>query len=278
MRHAYLIQAHCNAGQLQKLLLSLDDPRNDIYLHLDAKWDVDVTQFRCERASLNVIPRMKVNWGGPSQIWNELALLREAVKTPHGYYHLISGMDLPIKSQDSIDAFFEAGAGKEYIEFWPMNPHNLSRMLYSPLSEYSAKWWGNLVNNLFKGVQTVLGIRRNRDVEFRRGANWFSITHDFASYVVEQEPWIRKVFSHTCSCDEVFLQTVLGRSPFAGSCACTNVRFIDWERRESTRHPHIFRISDYDALTSSESLFARKFDERVDSAIITRICETVSGN
>lgn len=36
-KHAYLIIAHSNLEQLQQLLLLLDDPRNDIYIHLDLK-------------------------------------------------------------------------------------------------------------------------------------------------------------------------------------------------------------------------------------------------
>lgn len=278
MKHAYLIQAYNNPGQLARLLGMLDDPRNDIFLHLDAKWDVDPAMFSCSRARLTLVPRMKVYWGGATQIWCELGLLAEAVKTRHDYYHLLSGMDLPIKSQDSIDAFFENGGGQEFIEFWPMNPHNLSRMLYSPLCEHSAKWWGNTANNIFKGVQMALGIKRNKDVKFYRGAQWFSITHGFASYVVEQSDWVRKVFSHTCCCDEVFMQTLLLRSPFAGSCAGNNARFIDWEHRESTRHPHVFRASDFDALMARDELFARKFDERVDPVIIDLVAGMQPGN
>ena len=36
-RHAYLILAHKNFGQLRKLLALLDDPRNDIFVHVDRK-------------------------------------------------------------------------------------------------------------------------------------------------------------------------------------------------------------------------------------------------
>ena len=36
-RHAYLIIAHTQFGQLKKLLRMLDDGRNDIYVHIDSK-------------------------------------------------------------------------------------------------------------------------------------------------------------------------------------------------------------------------------------------------
>lgn len=37
MKHAYCIMAHGNWQQLQLLVTLIDDPRNDIYLHVDAK-------------------------------------------------------------------------------------------------------------------------------------------------------------------------------------------------------------------------------------------------
>ena len=46
-RHAYLIMAHNHFEQLRALLRCLDDGRNVIYLHLDAKLGtVDVGQFK----------------------------------------------------------------------------------------------------------------------------------------------------------------------------------------------------------------------------------------
>ena len=42
MKHAYCILAHGSPGILKVLIGLLDDPRNDIYLHLDAKVDVGV--------------------------------------------------------------------------------------------------------------------------------------------------------------------------------------------------------------------------------------------
>ena len=36
-RHAYLILAHKNPRQLRKLIALLDDPRNDIFVHVDRK-------------------------------------------------------------------------------------------------------------------------------------------------------------------------------------------------------------------------------------------------
>lgn len=84
------------------LLSAIDDDRNDIYIHVDKKTvDVPFEDIRSTvcHSPLTFIERTFVNWGGYSQINVELALLSEATKTPHAYYHLISGVDFPLKSQ-----------------------------------------------------------------------------------------------------------------------------------------------------------------------------------
>ena len=47
MRHAYLIIAHAQWDQLERLLRLLDHPDNDLYIHIDRKArDCPVDQLR----------------------------------------------------------------------------------------------------------------------------------------------------------------------------------------------------------------------------------------
>ena len=89
-KHAYLIMAHNNFSQLQTLISLLDDPMNDIYLHVDKK----ATTFCADRIKANhsnliLIDRIRVNWGGHSQIKCELNLLKASAKNQYMYYHLL---------------------------------------------------------------------------------------------------------------------------------------------------------------------------------------------
>lgn len=47
MKHAYLIMAHDDEWLLKKILKLLDSSLNDIYLHLDRKFDVNVNEINC---------------------------------------------------------------------------------------------------------------------------------------------------------------------------------------------------------------------------------------
>lgn len=288
-KHAYLILAHKNFGQLRKLIELLDDPRNDIFVHVDAKardfrredW-ADITRH----SKLVILPeRIKVNWGGVSIMRAELALLKRATAEDHyDYYHLLSGMDMPIKTQDEIHAFFDANKGYEFINLWEFKKSTLSRFRYFTIfPEGEAKFRTRIINHIFKGLQMAVGFRINRNVNFRFGSQWFSITDDLARYVVSKEDWLEKVFRHTSTCDEIFLPTLVGNTEFKDrlfvpdpvmnqkEVNMANMRFIDWSRGESIRHPWVFRADDMLLLESVDHLWARKFDETVDADIIEKI-------
>lgn len=287
-RHAYLILAHTNPGQLVKLVKMLDDVRNDIYVHIDGRagFGYEVLEGKCALSPLHFIePRIDVHWGGFSIIKVEMALLEEAVKTPHSYYHLLSGMDLPIKSQDYIHDFFDANSGKEFLNIWKIKAHTLNRVQYYTLfPEGSRCFLTNLLNHAFKGILRISGIKRNKGIEFKQGSQWFSITDPLAQYIVSHKDWVYKVFGHSCLCDEIFIPTLVWQSPFKDKLFCndqtegheinrSNMRLIDWSRGESVRHPWVFTSDDFKMLQDSPLLWARKFDERIDSAIIDRVAE-----
>ena len=50
------------------------------------------------------------------------------------------------------------------------------------------------------------------------------------------------------------------------------MREVDWNRGD----PYVWRIDDFDTLMSSEKLFARKFDEKVDNEIINKLTKVLT--
>ena len=70
------------------------------------------------RGNVYIYNEVDVYWSHFSQVQCELFLLKEAVKKDEfAYYHLLSGMDFPIKSQKYIHQFFEENAGKEFVDY-----------------------------------------------------------------------------------------------------------------------------------------------------------------
>lgn len=285
-KHAYLIMAHAQPELLKRLLCLLDDERNDIYLHIDKKTEdfpVDEMKNAVKKAGLVFTERTDVRWGSYSQINCEMVLLKEAVKTEHAYYHLLSGADLPIKTQSEIHAFFEKYEGMEFVDedLPKINETALARVKYAHHFYGKAGSIRDILGALETKLQRILGVDRTKkegNVIFQKGRNWFSITHGLAKLVVEKEVWIRKVFEKSVCGDELFLQTIARNSEFALEICNPNThpeipdtRYIDWERG-SNNNPYTFREQDFEELKESQSLFARKFDRKIDQNIIEKVC------
>lgn len=288
-KHAYLIAAHSQFELLKKLIVLLDDERNDIYIHVDQKVkDFTPEEFEglTEKSNIFFTKRTSVTWGGYSQINCELILLKSAVKRKYAYYHLISGVDLPLMTQNEIHTFFSEHPGVEIVGFEnpEIKPSYLSRFQQYHFFQDKV---GRTRSPLYYSeavslrLQEKLGVNRTRKFirkyhvnTFQKGTNWFSITHDLAEYVLSKEKEIHDMFQNTFCCDEIFLQTIVANSPFKdklfykgfGSYLST-MRYVDWTRGS----PYTFQLKDYDELMASKCFFARKFDLNVDRDIVEKI-------
>lgn len=285
-KHAYLIMCHNNFKVLEKLVSALDDPRNDIYIHIDRKVH-NLSEIRkrlaVSHATLRLTKRIRVNWGGFSQIKAELMLLEEAVKTKHEYYHLISGADMPIKTQDEIYAFFAEHRGREFISIDEKSEDGelfAARIKhYHFFQDFIGRNRGlhiaivEKVERILLKIQNLIGINRLKCTSciLYKGGNWFSITHEMAEYILLNKKKIKKYRFGLCA-DELFLQTIAMASPYAVNISSDTMRFIDWKRGS----PYTFQSEDYASIVTSEKLFARKFDENVDLEIVDRIYKYIT--
>lgn len=104
VKHAYCIIAHNEPDVLKFLVKAIDDDRNDIYILIDKKADIGLfSSISTISSRIYIYNDFKIYWGDESQIQAELALLEHASMTDeYRYYHIISGVDIPLKSQDYI--------------------------------------------------------------------------------------------------------------------------------------------------------------------------------
>ena len=284
MKYAYLIIAHNEYPVLRALLSMLDDERNDIYLHIDqraAELYEKIYPLQMQRAGLHILSaRNKVYWGDLSQVETEYLLLETAsAKESYSYYHLLSGTDLPIQTQDYIHSFFQINAGKEFVEYWFGNRHQkdlkrkISRYYFftKHLKRNNSKWHVITApcRNLALIAQKMVHFHRKQEVEFRKGSQWFSITHNFCLYLLEKKSFVLQRFRYTLCPDEIFVQTLLWNSPFKKNIYhieenhIGSMRLIDWNRG----NPYTWKMQDYTELTNSDKLFARKFSSQEEELI-----------
>lgn len=283
-RQAYLITAHKDGYIFRTLLKMLDYSENDIYIHMDVKnksFNSEEIKELVKNAGIYFSERIDVRWGGYSLVSAELILLKMAYNSNshYNYYHLLSGQDLPIKNHEYIKDFFIKNKDQEFVGF-DSNYYDYDFRIryYYPLQEKLKRnetTFIDRVANWLTIIQKTFNVRRNKNTEFRKGPNWFSISNELVKYVLDNEKLIKKLFAYTKNPDEGFLQTIVYNSSFKdkvydldnknGNVAI--MRLVDWKRG----NPYVYKKDDLGTIKDSNMLFARKFDDTVDKEIIDNV-------
>lgn len=298
-RHAYLILAHNDLKHFKLLIEALDDSRNDIYVHIDSKTQLSDYQYGGGYSGnsdlIFIKDRVDVRWGDPSQIEAELKLFRAAYdpKEPDKYsrFHLLSGVDFPLKSQDYIHEFFESHPDEEFLEILSttddgqdLEPEIRKKCgLYNVLLPYIrhknkvvAKS-ANLIRRGLMAFQLLLGVNRKYPWdELKKGSNWASLTPAFVGELLRNEETIRHSFRMTHCSDEIYKQTIAvakGYKLYDGG----NMRYIDFARG-TRQSPYTFRESDFEELMGREELFARKFSSALSGNLAAKILYKIRKN
>lgn len=283
-KHAYLIMAHNELYVLEKLLMLIDNEKNDIYLHIDKKlknFDFDYYKNILRKSNLYYVKRMNVKWGTVKQIQCEMLLLDGAVKKNYSYYHFISGVDLPIKDINKIYTFFEKSQ-KEFIGYDSFDKElRIDRIKYYSIlgnywrvkNEFICKASKSL-RIKFVNFQKELGVNRvkNSQYEYRKGPNWFSITNNCAKYILSKKSFVKE-FKYSYCADELFVQTLVYNSKYKKNLFLNKegkpdtCRYVDWNKG----NPAILKQEDYNKIMKSNYVFARKFSSKVDKSVIDNI-------
>lgn len=269
-RHAYCIIAH-NEPELLRILVSLiDDERNDIFLMLDEKADDSILDgVRVERSGFFMAPRVSVHWGAMSLVRAEYSVLKAAHEHgPYAYYHLISGVDLPLHGQNWIHDYCDRHQGDEFIGFLPVREYEFHCTRYHHfflefmrLKNPIVRKFFSLIRHAVVAIEHGVGYSRNLPYPVRKGANWFSLTESAVSYLIEKECVVWKSLNHIHTADEIVFHMILASSPFMekvhvpGKNGHSNMRLIDWKRGS----PYVWKMTDLQDLLSSNRFFARKF-------------------
>lgn len=264
----------------------LDDERNDLFVHIDAKvQNVDESRFQkfIKKAELIFLKnRIDVKWAHVTVVKAELLLMEAASnKRSYQYYHIISGADLPLMNQDELHAFFAKHEGKEFLTIAAEGSYlkdKMERMHLFPIYANPDTALHRLTNKLtifWLKVQKKLNLRPMRYFlpDIKKGNQWASLTDDCVRYLLKRMKKDLKWYQFSSCADEHYKQTCVFDSCFLAKVyEGGSIHYIDWSRSNGCS-PHTNRLDDFDTLMKSQKVFARKFDENVDFAIVEKICE-----
>ena len=293
LRHAWLIITHGNFPILEKQLAFLDSPNADFFIHVDAGVkSFDFDRFRAVPRCSKVCfaDRLKVSWGDFSLTEATLRLLRAAAEGKYDYYHLLSGVDVPLKKREYIEHYFDDRRGINFInlERDVISRRNMARVkYYYPFQKWNIRnvTLRRCIREATALCQRVAFVDRTRKLPegfvFQKATEWFSITGELAEYVLTREADIRGIFHDTFCSDEMFLPTIAVNSPFKDTIPPADpshghkncLRYIDWKRG----NPYTFTDGDLDELMAAgpEYLFARKFNYGTDPHVVDALFDAL---
>jgi hypothetical protein len=274
MRVAFLILAHKTPKQLERLILAMDHPAFDYYIHIDKKATAEPFAYLSKMDRVFLLQdTIKVFWGRYSLVQATLNGIAEILtRGAYDYIHVMSAQDFPIKPAGYIYQYFCDRKGAEFItclresdqhewwkdaaiHTWRYNFHN-----WRVPGKYRLQV---LVNKLLPAPRYPIPGH-----EVVGHSNWFTLTGGSARYLLdflEKNPRVVRFFKFVWGADELIFSTVIFNSPYRDRIE-ENLVYIDWS--EKVANPKMLGARDFPALMASDKLFARKFDIGLDESVV----------
>ncbi len=275
-RHAYLILAHNEFEVLSRLVTALDDERNDIYVHVDARVR-ELPSLKTHKSRLEVLEdRIPTFWGDTSLMEAEYRLLRlAAAHGGYSFYHIISGVHFPLKNQDGIHDFFDGQekcsvlspmeTTEKEIEYKFARRHFFVRGQSS--SSPVVQRLCNILWRMILFFQKWLPKRNCKDIDVK-ASQWCSLSEDAVVCLLANHGEAVKRFRHTFCCDEFFVPYMLKKY---------GIRWTEDEHLLFMKFrifsPKVLDEQDFEAIVGSGCLFARKFTR--NNSLISKIEDTL---
>lgn len=278
----YVIQAHHQPAHFHRLVRALT-AHSAVVAHIDAR--VDERPFHSDDPRLSFVSdRVRVTWGGFSQVEATLALLRSARSLHPDATHIwfISGDSYPTRDPRALHEMLADNPDRQLINIRPMPAPEMGK----PITRLSRLWIPHdpRTNPLalgFKAIQRIVPQPYRRSLEGLRpyaGSNWFALSAAAVDWILarsQELPRFRRLCRHTICSDEHYLQTLFGDSPFLADAVPVGM-FADFTTPPGP-WPCVLGVDQIDRIVASAesgatsgygtttTYFARKFrDDSVD--------------
>lgn len=272
MKICYLILVHNKFDQAARMIGRLAGPHVSFVLHIDKNVAADAVEaFQARLYSFGKVAyarRERARWGSYQQALAIMRCVEAAVDEHPGFDRcvLLSGQDYPIASHERVCQFFEAHREAEFIESFALDLSYVSGPGWTPYYRFRRYhvWFGNrrfVVPGLRKGMPAI---------PLYHGSTWWALSSGAMHYLASEfrtNHVMRHYLEAGFLVDEVYVPTLMMNSPFASQVTGHNTTYFEFTGT-SGPHPKTFVAADFDTLSRSAKLFARKFDAGVDAEIL----------
>ncbi|MFT4163884.1 MAG: beta-1,6-N-acetylglucosaminyltransferase [Microlunatus sp.] len=218
-------------GHVRRLVRTLADGGAHVVVHIDARSDIE--PFReTGSAALFLADRVKVHWGGWSQVQATLAMLRAGRESfPDAtHFWLISGDTYPLRSVATLNAFLDREPRAQYINVVSMPSRELQKPLTRLSHIYVEHDRNSWVHRPLMLLHDYVPRPYRRGMLPYAGSQWWTITREAADLLlavdVERDSFARLAKASFIP-DEHYIQTLLGNSEFAESIRA-GLMYSDW--------------------------------------------------
>lgn len=307
----YHILCHGNFEQVRKLIDALYSKEDTFLIDIDDGNAPDTSAID-DLASLDnvhISTDAKIGWGGAGTLRKTLhgAFKLLALNDSWQYYIVLSGQDLPLRSNREIKNFLKKGCDQNtnYIRtnkaevvdpesiapnnqrsecvLWGDRGHTKVYACPGAIDPQTTLYARTLVNVLelsAKGEVYVdnadkLLIERRKaffeKIPFYTGANWFNLHRSLIETMVD-DPFTYELYDilrTTFIPDESFFQTYIMNTSFKETVDRNFGRLI--LRPGPVPRVKVFDTGDWDVLKDTRALFGRKFDTASDGEIVERV-------
>lgn len=317
---AYHILCHDNFAQVIRLIDSLYTREDTFLIDIDDGKNPDTRALNAlsNRPNVHIVRDANIGWGGVGTLRKTIkgAFKLLELRKNWQYYVVLSGQDLPIKSNDYIKQHL-ATREKEKINYiqgtCPKRISVDSIPLMSNASDYTLladrghtrvylkpgtidihhTMYVRLLLNVTevgeKGevfLETVEPLlQRAREDYFSRypfhmGANWFNLHRSLLEHMAN-DPFTYELYDRirgTFIPDESYFQTYIMNSPFRDTvCEDIGRHILRPLDKANNADVKVLEQTDWESINNSTALYGRKFDTRRDKQIVDRVLESRAG-
>lgn len=248
---------------------------NIILIHVDKKSDIEDFLILRKSNVHFISDRINVTWGSALQIESVLELMKFSLNFQYDFFFLLSGDDIPLKSNIELKEFLNTFADYNFIDFdkQATDEHIEGRVKY-------------IYPNVFFQRDTK-ALTRTRRIPFRlaknifyrnklfkensyrmpilyKGSNWFGLKIDTIKYIlnyIDVNEWFLRLFDKSLCADEIFFHSIIKTDPkielFESiDYPISSLRYIDWQ--SGPEYPKMLKEEDMLKIKYSNCFFARK--------------------
>lgn len=294
----YFILAHKNPEQIKDLISLLDDGKSIFFIHVDKKIDIRIFKGIIQiKNSIFIKKRESGSWGRFGIVQATLNGMKEIQSYMQSEfmgsgYHciLLSGEDLPLKSNDYLNNFLEKNQDNSYINYWKL-PYvkwwnggffrfeSLYFFDYNkcPKSHY---WLNKIIRKIkFNFLLPINKIRKHYpNIELYGSSQWMIFSQNLLKSIVKEsnDEQFKKHFKYVLLPDELYIITLVQYFLNMEVAAIKNlpthlIRFIG-----NNPNPQYLNIKDVENGNAETMLFARKFNNQINGDTISYVTKMIS--